>query len=136
MSNDKSKAKVSQTKRVKTHASDTRKYLDIFNQKEGVAYRFVRRDPMDINKRKMDGWEVVHDDQIMGPKHDGSSEIGTHDLVLMENSHEKVDELRQRPIEKSRRDIEGTTRATNSLDTTTISKEYLRNGTEDDTIFE
>ena len=131
--------KKAQTKSVKTHALDTPKYLDVHKKQDGMAYRFVKKTAGDIGRRKLDGWEVVDGnkpDAPLGPNYDGSSQIGTEDLVLMQTPVENRDRLRAAPIERQRRRMEGTVGEEAGLDgNTKISKETLPSGEDADKIF-
>ena len=130
--------KKAQTKSVKTHALDTPKYLDLYNKDPNKAYRYIKRD--DIGRRKTMGYVVTDDSKVEGPSYDGSSQIGTHDLILMETSIENRDALRAVPIERQRRRMEGSTADENYLDSgmndTVITKKTLPSGGDADTIFD
>jgi hypothetical protein len=136
------KKKAAKSSGVKTHALDTPKYLDLHKKKSGMAYRYVKKTAQDIGRRKMDGWVITDgsaDNAPLGPNFDGSSQIGTDDLVLMETTIENRDMLRSRPLERQRRRIEGTTANDPGMDPgmsdTKISTETLSNDGDSDKIF-
>lgn len=129
--------KKAQTRAVKTHALDTPKYLDIHGKEKGVHYRYVKRNEGDIGRRKMQGFEISDNPKLVGPRHDGGTTLGTHDLILMQTSMENRDAIRKIGTDRARRNIEGTLADSADLqDSTTISKETLPAGSETDTIFE
>ena len=132
--------KKAMTSSVKTHAADTPKYLDVHKKDPSKAYRFVRKTAQDVGRRQMDGWVIVNnegDNSPLGPNYDGSSQIATDDLVLMETSIENRDALRARPIARQKRRMEGTTDVEAHLDgRTKITEETLPSGGDASKIFE
>ena len=125
---------------VKTHALDTPKYLDVHKKKEGVAYRFVRKNAQDIGRRQMTGWVVTDgsaEGAPLGPNFDGSSQIATDDLVLMETSIENRDALRAAPVERQKRRMLGVTDSDDGFEgSTKVGEKTLPSGSDPSKIFE
>ena len=133
------KKAVAKTAGIKTHAFDVPSYLQIQNQDVNKHYRFVRRDEQAIGRREMQGWEVTQDGdkKIKGPRFEGGSTLGTHDLVLMETSHENRKNLQNIPEERSRRRIEGSIAQQGLTEnTTSITEETLPQGEDPSNIFD
>ena len=134
---DKKKAR---TKSVKTHAYSTPKALAVKGTDQNKAYRFVRKDDTSIGMREQAGWEVVKDENIVGPGTRGASTRETHDLILMEMPKDMHDEIKKIPGLRSKQRMEAAPRqggnGIEEFEKTKITNDHLQDGDNSDIIFE
>jgi len=82
------------SRRLKTHAQNTPKLLGVSGLDPNLKYRWVdKSDGANVGMRQTDGWVVVKDDNLVGPRHSGTSMVDTHDSVLMATTRDNYDEL-------------------------------------------
>jgi len=111
----KKKKKVAVVSNMKTHASTYPSLLAVRDHVPGMHRRWINKSGDHVERRKYQGWSVVHKE---GRKTGGTgqgSQVETHDLLLMEIPIEQAKELAAIPGEISKRRIQGARARTDVL---------------------
>lgn len=130
------------SRRLKTHSQNTPKLLGVEGLDQSLRYRWVDKTTgSGVGMRETQGWAIVMDATLTGPRHSGSSMIDTHDSVLMATTRQNYDELAALAPRKSKARI-GQAHASEALEQmrkNSISKktyETSLQADEQNTIFE
>ncbi len=99
--------KKAQASRVKTHATNIPKVLGVRGLRPDIAYRWVDKSGSNVGIRESQGYAVIKDDSLIGPRHSGGSTIDTHDSILMGTTIDNQKELQAIPGKRSRDRVKG-----------------------------